>query len=148
MTARARRWFRLQPSAVKRAGRRRAATWPARRRSARRSRSGRRKKGSRKWYLTVADIFTTGASRRWPMPRVKQVWSFKINGDSNQEKARCRQLPVEGPGGCHQPRDQGGQGRKKHVIRGAGRGGRPLSRRGRLRIRQSQGSAAGDPQRN
>jgi hypothetical protein len=39
--------------------------------------------------LIVADISTTDASRRWRMPRAKQVWSFK-HGDSNKKKARCR----------------------------------------------------------
>src|ERR1700759_2281925 len=112
MTRRARRLF--QPALrAKSPERNRAATWPARRRSVRRLPSGPRKKESRRWWLTVGDLSATEASRRWRMPRAKQVWSSKYNGDSNKKKARCRQLPVERPGGGHQPRDQGGQGRKE-----------------------------------
>src|ERR1041385_955324 len=144
MTPPAPRLLRPARQKEKRAARRRAAMWPAPKKSAKRLRSARRKKESRRWYLTVADISTTAASRRWRTQRVKQVWSSKYNGNRNQKKARCRQLPVERPGSGHQPRDQGGQGRQKHVIRGVGRGGRSHCGRGRIRFRQSQGSAAGD----
>src|SRR5580692_6083591 len=64
----------------------------------------------------------------------------KANDDVDEE-TRCQPVQPEGSGGGHQSRDQGREGRQKHVVRRAGGCGRRGFRRGGLRIRQGQRSS-------
>src|SRR6185312_2604680 len=140
--------------------RRLASRWP----------SARRKRELRRSCLTAAGICITDASRRWRMRLARRGWSSRdrslryapcgapvgktkdwgrnreANGDNIEEEAGCGAVQPEGSGCGDQPRHQGGEGRQEYVVRRAGGGGRSRIGRGRLRIGQGEGSAAGNPQ--